>query len=49
MCLVIQPNVVSADGLMGVQFGEMLRVTRIGVERLHEYPRRLIVCDAERD
>jgi Xaa-Pro dipeptidase len=45
MCLVIQPNVVSADGLMGVQFGEMLRVTGTGVERLHEYPRRLIVCD----
>jgi Xaa-Pro aminopeptidase len=44
MCLVIQPNVVSPDGLRGVQFGEMLRVTRDGLERLHDYPRELIVC-----
>jgi Xaa-Pro aminopeptidase len=45
MCLVIQPNVVTADGLRGVQFGEMLRVTRSGLERLHDYPRRLIVVE----
>jgi hypothetical protein len=35
--------VVTADGLRGVQFGEMLRVTRSGLERLHDYPRRLVV------
>jgi len=46
MCLVIQPNVVTDDGLMGVQFGEMLRVTDNGLERLHTYPRELIVCKA---
>lgn len=44
MCLVIQPNVITEDGRMGVQFGEMLRVTDKGLERLHSYPRELIVC-----
>jgi Xaa-Pro aminopeptidase len=46
MCLVIQPNVVTADGLMGVQVGDMLRVTKTGLEPLHTYPRELIVCRA---
>ncbi len=45
MCLVLQPNVVTADALMGVQFGEMLRVTATGLEPLHDYPRRLIVVE----
>jgi len=45
MCLVIQPNVVTDDARMGVQFGEMLRVTNDGLERLHTYPRELVVCN----
>lgn len=44
MCLVIQPNVVTEDARMGVQFGEMFRVTQSGLEPLHDYPRKLIVC-----
>ncbi len=44
MCLVIQPNVVTEDARMGVQFGEMFRVTKTGLEPLHSYPRELIVC-----
>ena len=44
MCYVIQPNVVSEDATRGVQFGEMVRITAEGVERLHAYPRELIVC-----
>lgn len=43
-CLVIQPNVVTEDARMGVQFGEMVRVTQSGLEPLHNYPRKLIVC-----
>ncbi len=44
LCLVIQLNVVTADARMGVQFGELFRVTRTGLEPLHSYPRELIVC-----
>ncbi len=44
MCLVIQPNVVTKDAMAGVQFGEMLRVTKTGVETLHNCPRKLFVC-----
>jgi Xaa-Pro aminopeptidase len=44
MCLVIQPNVVTEDARIGVQFGEMFRVTETGLEPLHNYPRKLIVC-----
>ncbi len=44
MCLVIQPNVVTVDGLRGVQFGEMMRVTETGLENMHDCPRQLFVC-----
>lgn len=44
MLVTIQPNVVSPDGRMGLQFGETVRITRTGVERMHEYPREWIVC-----
>lgn len=44
MCIVIQPNVVTRDSMMGVQFGEMLRVGETGLETLHRYPRHFIVC-----
>jgi len=41
---VIQPNVITADERMGVQVGELVRVTRDGVESLHRYPMRFIEC-----
>lgn len=44
MVVVIQPNVVTADAQCGLQFGEALRITKTGVERLHHYPRQLIIC-----
>lgn len=44
MCLVIQPNVVTEDALRGVQFGEMMRVTKTGLEPMHDCPRQLFVC-----
>jgi hypothetical protein len=31
---------------MGLQFGEAVRVTRCGTERLHRYRREPIVCGA---
>jgi Xaa-Pro dipeptidase len=39
MTVVIQPNVITQDGRAGVQTGEMVLVTREGIERLHGVPR----------
>lgn len=44
MTVVIQPNVVTRDERMGVQVGELVRVTRTGVESLHRYPMRFVQC-----
>lgn len=44
MTVVIQPNVITADERMGVQVGELVRVTRTGIESLHGYPRQFIQC-----
>ncbi len=38
MTVVVQPNVVTPDERAGVQFGELVRITPTGVERLHTYP-----------
>jgi Xaa-Pro aminopeptidase len=39
MTVVVQPNVVTADEMAGVQTGELLLVTEAGAERLHHYER----------
>ena len=44
MVIVIQPNVMTKDEKMGLQFGETLRVTRKGCESLNAYPRQWIIC-----
>ncbi|HEU4782908.1 MAG TPA: Xaa-Pro peptidase family protein [Ktedonobacterales bacterium] len=44
MTVVIQPNVITADERMGVQVGELVRVTATGIERLHRYPMRFTQC-----
>jgi Xaa-Pro aminopeptidase len=44
MTIVIQPNVVTTDERMGVQVGELVRVTKDGIESLHHYPMRFIQC-----
>ncbi len=41
MLVVVQPNVVTEDLRMGVQLGEMVRVSQAGVERLHRVPMEL--------
>jgi Xaa-Pro dipeptidase len=38
MAVVLQPSIVTRDGKAGVQVGECLRITRDGVERLHDAP-----------
>jgi len=44
MVVVVQPNVVTLDHRMGVQVGDMLRVTETGVESFHSVPREILVC-----
>ena len=40
--VVIQPNVVTRDGKAGVQTGEMVVITKSGIERLHAIPRGFV-------
>ena len=42
MTVVVQPNVATPDGRLGVQTGELLLVTEDGAERLHTFPRGLV-------
>jgi Xaa-Pro aminopeptidase len=44
MVIVVQPNVVTPDHRMGVQVGDMLRVTDNGVESFHSVPREILAC-----
>jgi Xaa-Pro aminopeptidase len=45
MVIVIQPNVMSQDEKMGLQFGETLVVKKNGCETLNAYPREWVVCE----
>jgi Xaa-Pro aminopeptidase len=42
MMVVIQPNVIAADGSLGVQTGELMLVTETGSESLHGVARGLL-------
>jgi len=42
MTVVVQPNVATPDGTLGVQTGELLLVTDGGPQRLHGFPRGLL-------
>jgi Xaa-Pro aminopeptidase len=44
MVIVIQPNVITRDERMGLQFGETLVVKKHGCESLNAYPREWITC-----
>jgi Xaa-Pro dipeptidase len=44
MVIVIQPNLMTQDEKMGLQFGETLVVTKTGCETLNRYPREWITC-----
>ena len=41
MTVVVQPNVITRDQRAGVQVGELIRITKIGFERLHKAGRGL--------
>jgi Xaa-Pro dipeptidase len=44
MVIVIQPNLMTHDEKMGLQFGETLVVKRNGCESLNAYPREWVTC-----
>jgi Xaa-Pro aminopeptidase len=44
MVIVIQPNVITKDETMGLQFGETLVVRKNGCETFNSFPREWIVC-----
>jgi Xaa-Pro aminopeptidase len=44
MVIVIQPNLITEDERMGLQFGETLVVTRNGCQTLNAYPRKWVTC-----
>jgi Xaa-Pro aminopeptidase len=46
MVIVIQPNLMTYDEKMGLQFGETLVVKKDGCESLNAYPRQWVVCRA---
>ena len=41
---VIQPNVITRDERMGIQLGDVVRVTANGAERMQEYPLKFVLC-----
>lgn len=44
MAITIQPNLMTLDEKMGLQFGESFVVTKTGLDRLNHYPREWVVC-----
>jgi Xaa-Pro aminopeptidase len=46
MVIVIQPNVITKDEKMGLQFGETLVVRKNGCDSSNRFPREWIVCGA---
>ncbi|MGH7311019.1 MAG: hypothetical protein ACREK6_20260, partial [Candidatus Rokuibacteriota bacterium] len=42
MLMVIQPNVVTADGSRGLQVGNLVEITRTGARPLQAYPMKFI-------
>jgi len=45
MVIVIQPNLMTHDEKMGLQFGETLVVKKNGCESLNAYPRQWVTCN----
>lgn len=45
MVVTVQPNVITPDERMGLQFGETVVVRKEGCEQLNFFPRQWIVCE----
>ena len=46
MVITIQPNVITRDERMGLQFGETVVVHKNGCETLNDFPRQWVTCEA---
>jgi Xaa-Pro dipeptidase len=46
MVIVIQPNLITYDETMGLQFGETLVVQKTGCQSLNSYPREWVTCQS---
>jgi Xaa-Pro aminopeptidase len=46
MVVTLQPQLTTLDRRIGLQYGETVVVRDEGVERLHRFPREMIVCTA---
>jgi len=44
MAVTIQPNVITPDETMGLQFGETVVITKSGSKRLNAFPREWVIC-----
>jgi Xaa-Pro dipeptidase len=45
MVVTIQPQPRTHDKRMGLQYGETVRITKTGTERLNHYPRKMVIID----
>lgn len=46
MVVTVQPQPRTKDKRMGLQFGETVRITKTGTERLHHYPRKMVIVQS---
>lgn len=44
MVVIIQPNVISKNEKMGLQFGETVVIVKAGCQSLNEFPREGLLC-----
>jgi Xaa-Pro aminopeptidase len=46
MVVTLQPQLTTLDHRIGLQFGETIVIRDAGVERLHRFPRDMVICQA---
>ena len=46
--MVIQPNVVTADGKRGLQVGNLIEMTKTGARSLQKFPMKMRCCPPPR-
>ena len=44
--VTLQPQLTTLDHRLGLQFGETIVIRQTGIERLHRYPREMVICQS---